>query len=213
MATFLAEGMVAGQPAIVIATPAHRAAIVEHLRGKSIDCGRAIREGNLLLLDAQETLDLFMIGDEPHATVFFDNVGRLIEQALNGRKMVLRAYGEMVDVLWRAGKSESAIKLEMLWNRLAVKYRFSLLCGYSLGNFYKQPDGMLMVSAHHSHVVSDPGGSSTSRRAPRNRLRSTPAGLVPSGSVQRSRPPGPARFVDRLGIALAVGLPWVVREQ
>jgi MEDS: MEthanogen/methylotroph, DcmR Sensory domain len=108
VATFLAEGMVAGQPAIVIATPAHRAAIVEHLCGKSIDCDRAIRDGNLLLLDAQETLDLFMIDDEPHATVFFDNVGRLIDQALNGRKS---AYGEMVDVLWRAGKPESAIKL------------------------------------------------------------------------------------------------------
>lgn len=156
VATFLAEGLVAGQPAIIIATPTHRAAIVEHLYGKLIDCDAAIRNGDLLLLDAQETLDRFMIGDEPQATLFFDNVGRLIDQVLNGRQAVLRAYGEMVDVLWRAGQSESAIKLEMLWNRLAVRYRFSLLCGYSLGNFYKQPDGMLTVSAQHSHVVTEP---------------------------------------------------------
>ena len=155
VATFLAEGLDAGQPAMMIATPPHRSAIVEHLRGRSIDCDRAVRDGSLLLLDAQETLDLFMIGDEPHATLFFDNVGRLIEQALNGRKTVVRAYGEMVDVLWRSGRSESAITLEMLWNRLAVKYRFSLLCGYSLGNFYKRPDGMLTISAQHSHVVSE----------------------------------------------------------
>ena len=154
--TFLAEGLAAGQPAMIIATPEHRTAIVEHLRSKSIDCDRAVRDGSLVLLDAQETLDLFMIGDEPHATLFFDNVGRLIEQTLNSRKTVLRAYGEMVDVLWQSGKSESAITLEMLWNRLAVKYRFSLLCGYSLGNFYKQPDRMLTVSAQHSHVVSEP---------------------------------------------------------
>ena len=156
VATFLAEGLVAGQPAMIIATPAHGAAIVEHLRGRSIACDRAVRDGNLLLFDAQETLDLFMIGGEPHATLFFDNVGRLIEQALNRRKTVLRAYGEMVDVLWRSGKSESAITLEMLWNRLAVKYPFSLLCGYSLGHFYKQPDGMRTISAQHSHVVAEP---------------------------------------------------------
>src|SRR5688572_25239124 len=96
VATFLAEGLVAGQPAMIIATPAHGAAIVEHLRGRAIDCDRAVRDGNLLLLDAQETLDLFTLGGEPHAALFFDNVGRLIEQALNRRKTVLRAYGEMV---------------------------------------------------------------------------------------------------------------------
>jgi len=157
VATFLAEGLAAGQPAIVIATPAHRTAIVEHLCGKLIDCDQAIRDGDLVLLDAQETLDLFMIGDDPEPTLFFDNVGRLIEQVLNGRATVIRAYGEMVDVLWRAGKSEPAITLEMLWNRLAIKYPFSLLCGYSLGNFYKQPDRMALVSEQHSHVLS--GGS------------------------------------------------------
>lgn len=155
VAAFLAEGLTSGQPTLIIATPAHRAAIVEHLCGRLIDCDRAIRDGDLLLLDAQSTLDLFMIDGEPQPTMFFDNVGRLIEQALNGHQSVLRAYGEMVDVLWRAGRAEAAIKLEILWNRLAAKYRFSLLCGYSLGNFYKQPQGIDLVCAHHSHVVSE----------------------------------------------------------
>ena len=31
VATFLAEGLAAGQPAVVIATPAHRASIIEYL--------------------------------------------------------------------------------------------------------------------------------------------------------------------------------------
>jgi len=156
VATFLAEGLVQGQPAIIIATPPHRAAVVEHLRGKSIDCDAAIRDGDLLLLDAHETLDLFMVGDELQDTVFFDKVERLIEQVLNGRQGVLRVYGEAVDVLWRAGKSESAIELEKLWNRLAVKYELFVLCGYSLANFYQEPDGLLTLSAQHSHVVTEP---------------------------------------------------------
>src|SRR5688572_2325289 len=153
VATFLGEGLRAAQPAIMIATPSHRAAIVERLCGAMIDCDRAIRDGDLVLLDAQATLDLFMVDDEPHPALFHDNVGRLIEQLLNGRQVVLRAYGEMVDVLWKEQRADAAIKLELLWNQLASTYRFSLLCGYSLGSFYKQPGGLEAVRACHSHVV------------------------------------------------------------
>ena len=47
------------------------------------------------------------------------------------------AYGEMVDVLWKAGQDVAAIRLEMLWNKLAAMHDFALLCGYAMGNFYK----------------------------------------------------------------------------
>ena len=41
VAGFLGEGLVTRQPAIVIATPAHRLAIEEHLCGRLIDCAQA----------------------------------------------------------------------------------------------------------------------------------------------------------------------------
>jgi hypothetical protein len=155
VAGFLAEGLIAGQPAIVIATRAHSAAIVEHLSGRLIDCERAIRTGDLLMLDAEATLDLFMIGETPDADLFDKNVGRLIDQAINGRqRAVLRAYGEMVDVLWKQGRSEAAIKLEILWNKLALKYNFALLCGYAMGSFYKQTKQLEDVIAQHTHVIA-----------------------------------------------------------
>ena len=43
-------------------------------------------------------------------------------------------------MLWKEGRTEGAIKLEMLWNKLATRYGFALLCGYSMGNFYKEAD-------------------------------------------------------------------------
>jgi hypothetical protein len=156
VANFLAEGLVKGEPALVVATAPHRIEIVEHLGARLIDCNRAIREGDLLLLDAQATLDLFMVDGDVKATMFFDNVARVLDQTLNGRKTALRAYGEMVDLLWRSGWQEAALKLETLWNQLALRYRFSLLCGYSLSNFYAQPEAIDRVCTHHSHVVSDP---------------------------------------------------------
>ena len=154
VASFLAEGLVARQPAIVIATAAHRAAIEEHLCGRLIDCEAAKRQGDLLLLDAEETLGLFMVNGQPDRDMFEANIGRMIEQALAGRtRVTVRAYGEMVDVLWKRGESEAAINLEILWNRLAAKYDFALLCGYAMGSFYKQTKRRADVVALHSHVV------------------------------------------------------------
>ena len=158
VAAFLAEGLVGGQPAIVIATSAHRAAIVSGLRERMIDADRAIRGGDLILLDADATMDLFFVNGTSNAELFEKNVGRLVEQAANGRRTLVRAYGEMVDVLWKRGHADEAIKLEMLWNKLALKHRFALLCGYAMGSFYKQTAGLEEIVAQHTAVVSNDTG-------------------------------------------------------
>ena len=158
VAGFLAEGLVAGHPAIVIATSAHCRAIVVALGERLIDSERAIRNGDLILHDAEATLDLFCIDDTLNAELFEKNIGRLFEQAANGRRTVVRAYGEMVDVLWRRGRSDAAITLENLWNKLALKYRFVLLCGYAMGSFYEQPTGLEEVIAQHTAVISNDTG-------------------------------------------------------
>lgn len=79
-----------------------------------------------------------------------------LHQVGRGRKKTIRAYGEMVDVLWKDGMTAAAIKLEILWNRLANTHDFSLLCGYAMGNFYKDAS-IDDVCHHHTHVVSDDG--------------------------------------------------------
>lgn len=155
VAGFIAEGLVIGQPAVVIATRPHGTAIVEHLSKRLIDCDRAVRDGDLMLLDAEATLDLFLVGSKPDAALFAANVGRLVEQAVNGRRgTMVRAYGEMVDVLWKQGRAEAAIELEILWNKLALKHDFALLCGYAMGSFYKQTGQLEQVIAQHTHVIA-----------------------------------------------------------
>jgi len=160
VAGFLGEGLVTRQPAIVIATAAHRLAIEEHLCGRLIDCVQARHNGDLVMLDAEDLLGQFMIGDEPNADLFEANVGVLVKQVLSGRgRTIVRAYGEMVDVLWKHGRSEAAIKVEILWNKLADQYSFALLCGYAMGNFYKQAKQLEDVCALHTHVAGPDGVS------------------------------------------------------
>jgi hypothetical protein len=165
VAGFLGEGLVTRQPAIVIATAAHRLAIEEHLCGRLIDCVQARHNGDLVMLDAEDLLGQFMIGDEPNADLFEANVGVLVKQVLSGRgRTIVRAYGEMVDVLWKHGRSEAAIKVEILWNKLADQYSFALLCGYAMGNFYKQAKQLEDVCSLHTHVAGPDGVSPSDLR-------------------------------------------------
>ena len=151
--TFLSEGLSAGQPAIVIATPEHCTAIERTLDAHLIDVPHARRLGDLVMLDAEELLGTFMVDHAPVGSLFRRSIGGIIEQTLRGRERTpVRAYGEMVDVLWKQGKTEAAIRVEVLWNNLAESHAFSLLCGYSIGNFYKQNDKYREVCDLHSHV-------------------------------------------------------------
>ena len=127
---------------------------LDHLSARFIDVDRARHIGDLIVLDAENTLATFMKAEEPDAICFKRHVGDVIEQALGGRvRTPVRAYGEMVDVLWKQDKAEAAIKLEILWNELATTHTFSLLCGYSMGNFYKQAQQFEAVCKQHTHVI------------------------------------------------------------
>jgi len=153
---FVAEGLALDQPALVIATQPHLDAILKNLTAAAIDVDRLKKSGELLLLDARQTLATFMVNGQPDPDFFKASATKSLEQLGRGRAKTIRAYGEMVDVLWKDGMSAAAIKLEMLWNRLANSHDFSLLCGYAMGNFYKDAS-IDDVCRHHTHVVSDFG--------------------------------------------------------
>ena len=157
VADFLAEGFAADQPAIVIATPAHREGIEQQLASKQIDVDGLSRAGKLIALDADETLSQFIVDGMPDSTCFKRAIVPAIERASGGSAdCTVRAYGEMVDVLWKAGQTVAATRVETLWNALANTHRFSLLCGYSMGSFYKAA-AVDEICSHHSHVVSEDG--------------------------------------------------------
>lgn len=157
VAEFLGDGLAAGEPAIAIAVPSHRDEIREQLSDLAFDVARLEAIGQLRLIDAEETMLAFMRTGTPDPVRFRATIGGLIDAAVAGRpNIALRAYGEMVDCLWKKDASVAAIKLEMLWNQLADTRAFSLLCGYSMGNFYKH-GAYENICSQHTHVVSGSG--------------------------------------------------------
>jgi len=152
--TFLSEGLVSGQPAIVIATPAHNAAILDALGSHLIDVARARHLGDLVMLDAEETLGTFMHNGMPDPMLFQRAIGDQIEQTVRGRgRTAPRAYGDMVDLLWRRGRTDAAMRLEVLWNELARLHTFSLLCGYAIDSFSRDAPKIEDVARQHTHVI------------------------------------------------------------
>jgi hypothetical protein len=157
VAEFLGEGLFKQQPALAIATPEHREGILTGLRARQFDVDGLLDAGDLLLIDVSELLASFMVDGMPDAALFTRATTSAIEQVCGGRKDVtIRAYGEMVDVLWKAGQDAAAIRVELLWNKLAMTHDFSMLCGYSMGTFYKDAD-LSAIQREHSHVVSPQG--------------------------------------------------------
>jgi hypothetical protein len=116
---FLGEGFIAGLPAVVIATPEHLDAIRGVLAAPFFDVGRLEAAGDLVMVEAAATLAQFMVDGTPDPIRFRNAITPLIERACRGRKdCVVRAYGEMVDVLWKAGHTVAVVRLETLWNQL-----------------------------------------------------------------------------------------------
>ena len=107
VADFLWEGYEAGEPLLVVATEAHRREIAERLAERGCDVDDPSR---VLLLDARATLERLMRGAMPDPDRVHAVLGPLIEELAARSPGGVRAFGEMVDLLWKDGKTEAAVR-------------------------------------------------------------------------------------------------------
>jgi PAS domain S-box-containing protein len=160
MASFIGEGLFAGAPAVVVATETHRELLLSRLRGMKVDVEAQQLAGNLTILDAAGTLAKLMVGDMPDRSLFQQVVGGVIESSSTrgSERVTVRAFGEMVDILWQAGNRSAALALEELWSDLAEALPFDLLCAYTMAGFQDETDSVTDVCNRHTHVgVADTG--------------------------------------------------------
>ena len=145
-----------GDVAVVIATEPHRREFEAVMTASGIDADRARGDGSVVWLDARATLDRFVHDGQVDADVFNSVVGGLLrELAADGSHV--RAYGEMVALLWDDGDVLAAIELEKLWNALARELHFSLWCAYHSRSVAgdEHADALNEVCQLHSAVVDD----------------------------------------------------------
>lgn len=153
---YLSEGLKQGDGVLVIATPENAEAFRAQLAEEGSDPVYAVLNGQLAFFDARETLARFMVNGQPDWQLFREVVGVAMEcvRPTSGSQG-LRAYGEMVGILWNNREFAAAIRLEQFWNRLLSRSYFTLFCGYAIDIFGQdfQVDALDALLSAHTHVV------------------------------------------------------------
>jgi signal transduction histidine kinase/ActR/RegA family two-component response regulator len=142
IAELIGAGLGAGDPVLVILREAHRAALVRHLEGTSIDVPRACTRGQLTMVDAVQLLESLTVDGELRGEAFEREVGALVRAARSVREdRPLRVYGEMAALLCERGNLEAAARLEAMWLELADREAISMVCGYASDPLRSGGDG------------------------------------------------------------------------
>ncbi|CAN5876762.1 hypothetical protein BH18ACI4_BH18ACI4_04660 [soil metagenome] len=151
---FIGSAINSGDGALVVATSAHREGLEELLHSNGLDLISARGRGQYISLDAAETLSKIMVEGVPEPTRFTKVIGNVIKTITDGRECV-RAFGEMVALLWAEGNYAAAVRLEELWSNLQKNQSFSLFCAYPMNGFSGEGlvESLTGVCTAHSRVI------------------------------------------------------------
>lgn len=158
---FVVNGFASGDSVVVIATPTHLKALNLRLRNKGLDLFSLTLQDQYIPLDAEATLSQFMINDWPDENLFYHLLTNLLLRARKRDRQV-RAFGEMVALLWSQGSTGATVRLEHLWTRFCESEEFRLFCAYPKSGFTENAvESITNICGCHSKVVAALGDGSS----------------------------------------------------
>lgn|SRR5579863_9306964 len=153
LSRFVAGGIKADESVIVIATRQHIEALDARLNSTGVNVAMTRLTDQYITLVADEVLEKFMVKQWPDEQLFSNFITELIERARSGGRSV-RAFGEMVALLWERGDIAATVRLEYLWNNLRKNNPFSLFCAYPrVGLTEDASKSMDQICAAHSRII------------------------------------------------------------
>ena len=150
---FIRGGLKAGDSAIVIATAEHLEALEQRIYDSGVDVAKARMKDQYIAMEAGEALSRFMAKGWTDDKLFANFVTELITRARANNRRV-RAFGEMVALLWARGDQAATIRLEYLWHQICKSQAFSLFCAYPKTGITEAPSkSMDEIRAVHSRII------------------------------------------------------------
>lgn len=154
---FVHDGLSQKENVIVLATPAHLESLNTRLETSGFSISHIIAEQQYVPLDANEILDRFMVNDWPDENLFNAAILELLKKS-GARNRKVRAFGEMVALLWENGQAGATVRLEHLWNKLCAHQHLSLFCAYPQSGFTQNANESLRhICSAHSRIIHHAG--------------------------------------------------------
>ncbi len=151
---FIGGGINTGDSSIIISTQNHLDAVNNGLKNHGINVDALISDNSFIPLNAQETLSKFMINGWPDEYLFNQTVSQLLKKAQGANKRKVRAFGEMVAILWAQGYNGATVQLEHLWNNFCQKEAFCLFCAYPKSGFTDDmSDSLNNICSAHAKII------------------------------------------------------------
>ena len=151
---FVGNGLRNGESAIVIATATHLHGLEKRMRQNGVDVDKARAENRYVPRLAEDVLAEFMVSDWPDEPRFLESMENLIRTARGEENRRVRAFGEMVAILWARGNHAATIHLELLWTKVLATEKFPLFCAYPRDTFSKNAtESIVEICRIHSRVA------------------------------------------------------------
>lgn len=159
LSSFVAEGIKTGDGVIVIVTRDHLKILESRLAALAISVADAKKSGQFIPCDADEVLKEFLVEGWPDRELFESTVNNLLEKARGNQKQRrVRAFGELVALMWAKGYNGATVNLEHLWHSLCQSKDFSLFCAYPKAGFTEQAaESIRTICEVHTRVIGDGG--------------------------------------------------------
>ncbi len=152
--SFIEAGLRLDEACIVIATASHLQLLAQRLEGAGVDLAGASAREQFIAIDADVAMASFMREDWPDEALFLAFVSALLAR-VRPKFPQVRAFGEMVALMWANGDREATICLENLWSRLCKSERFALFCAYPRAGFTQDAEESIRdVHLAHSLVFN-----------------------------------------------------------
>jgi DNA-binding NarL/FixJ family response regulator len=158
-ARFAEAALDAGNGFVMVVTSSRRDWLYQRLQERGIDIDRIIKERRCLWRDVPAALSSFIIDGRVDEARFWNAASALIMEAARASKRDpprVSLCGDAAATLLQDGLTDSAIRLEQLWDDVARTYNVDIFCPYSCHDLRCDDESPIFrdLCAAHSAVHS-----------------------------------------------------------
>jgi hypothetical protein len=150
---FAGTGILNGENVVIVATDNNIRQLDERLSSHRFNLRELRETKRYTTFDAEEVLSRFMTGNWPDEEKFQSVITEIISLVKDTPERKVRAFSEMVTLLWQRGLQVATVYLEGLWEQLCDHQDFTLYCAYPKNYFKSTPRALESICRSHTKVI------------------------------------------------------------